>query len=384
MPPRRLRKRTIVAVPTARNTRGRNAGQEEMATALAAANTSGTPTPVTQADATPVSTGAPAIALAPVPALTQGAAPAPSMVAALLQVLQAPGNASLVAALVSGLAPPAGAPPTMATQATPTLTTRPPGVLRNTTPRPVAASAPPAAGQGVSFLNTAAAATLFATGAVPRVLDPALAAAAGGLPTGTPATATTTMTSDEETVETTLVEALKWTVTVGGENDDIAADLAFQGNDKPVITTAYRDAMTSLAEASPAMTMTEGVASVTLVHSLFQHHAPARNRDEYADAVIGFVGDREGDVDPTAVKIKPGLITWREVTLVADYGDNSAMDIHYSDAANKYTFFDATNEPKSVAKVNIPKLPTPPAEIALKILQTPTTPWELLGLIEAW
>jgi len=68
MPPRRLRKRTIVAVPTARNTRGRNAGQEEMATALAAANTSGTPTPVTQADATPVSTGAPAIALAPVPA----------------------------------------------------------------------------------------------------------------------------------------------------------------------------------------------------------------------------------------------------------------------------------------------------------------------------
>ena len=60
------------------------------------------------------------------------------------------------------------------------------------------------------------------------------------------------------------------------------------------------------------------------------------------------------------------------------------MDTHYNNPANKYSFFDASNETKSTTKVNIPKLPTPPAEIALKISQTPTTPWELHGLIEAW
>ena len=114
--------------------------------------------------------------------------------------------------------------------------------------------------------------------------------------------------SEEEGFEPTLVEALKWTAGVGGKDEDIAADLAFQGGDKRANATTYRDAMTSLAEASPAMTITEGVSSVTLMHSLFQHHAPARNRDEYAKAVIGFVGDRKGDTDPTAVKVKSGLI----------------------------------------------------------------------------
>ena len=59
------------------------------------------------------------------------------------------------------------------------------------------------------------------------------------------------------------------------------------------------------------------------------------------------------------------------------------MDAHYNNPANKYSFFDVSNEKKSTQKVNIPKLPTPPAKIALKIAQTPTTPWELHGLIEA-
>ena len=155
----------------------------------------------------------------------------------------------------------------------------------------------------MGFLEAIAANALYATGAMPRVLDSALAAAANG----TPATPTPAEDSDEESVELTLVEALNWTAGVGDEDEDIAADLAFQGGDKPANATTYRDAMTSLAEASPAMTITEGVSSVTLMHSLFQHHAPARNRDEYAKAVIGFVGDRKGDTDPTAVKIKPGL-----------------------------------------------------------------------------
>ena len=60
------------------------------------------------------------------------------------------------------------------------------------------------------------------------------------------------------------------------------------------------------------------------------------------------------------------------------------VQVLYTDPANKYTFFDATNEVKSLKKVNVPKLPTPPAEIALKITQTPTTTWELHGLIEVW
>ena len=110
---------------------------------------------------------------------------------------------------------------------------------------------------------------------------------------------------------------------------------------------------------------------------LFQHHAPAQNCDEYNEAYIGLVGDQDEKTNPTAVKIKPGPMTWREVALVADYGDNSAMDAHYNDQVNKYTFFDATGKPKAAQKVNIPKLPTPPAKLVLKIAMMETTPWEL-------
>ena len=132
------------------------------------------------------------------------------------------------------------------------------------------------------------------------------------------------------------------------------------------------------------MAMTEGVFAITLIHSLFQHHAPAQNHDDYNDAYIGFSGDRDGESDPPAVKIKPGLMTWKETALVADYGDNSALDTHYSTPGNKNTFFDAGAEPKAIQKVWIPKMPTPPAELAYKIAMTETTPWEMHGMIEVW
>ena len=176
-----------------------------MLAALAVANTSGTPTPVTQSVATPESARAPAVAMATVAALTPVTAPAPSIVAALLQELQFLGNEALVATVVARLAPPAGIPPTMAPQATPEPTARPPGVLRNASTGNLATPAPPAAGRAVGFLEANAANALYATGAMPRVLDSALTAAANG----TPATLTPAEDSDEESVELTLVEALK-------------------------------------------------------------------------------------------------------------------------------------------------------------------------------
>ena len=292
------------------------------------------------------------------------------MLAALLQALQGPGNEALLAALVATNVAPPGSPPQQGTAA-------PRGVLRNAS---AVTPTTPSTGRAVAFMDADAANALHATGTMPRVLDSALAAAA----TTTAAAPAPTENSADEDDYTTLVDALRTTAADGSEDEDVEADLAFQGGDKPAVAATYRDALASIAEASPVMAMTEGVFAVTLIHSLFQHHAPARNRDEYAGAYIAFIGDRDGESDPSAVKIKPGLMTWKETAMIADYGDNSAIDKHYNTPGNRNTFFDAGTEQKAIQKVWIPKMPTPPAELALTIAETETTPWELHGLIELW
>ena len=194
-----------------------------MLATVAVANSSGTPAAQTQAAATPEAARASSVAMAAAAATASATTPAPLMMAALLQALQVPGNEAILAEVVEGLAPPAGTLPAMTPQALPAPTARPPSVLRNARTGTVATLAPPAAGRAVGFLDATAANALYATGAMPRVLDSALAAAANGT-AGTPKPAED---PEEEGFEPTLVEALKWTAGVGGEDDDIAADLAF-------------------------------------------------------------------------------------------------------------------------------------------------------------
>ena len=153
----------------------------------------------------------------------------PGMLTVLLQAeIEA-----LLAALVAGIVPPPGSPPPQGTAA-------PQGVLWNAS---AVTPTTPAMERAVAFKDADAASALHANGMMPRVLGSTLAAAAT-VTTGAPAPAEE---SDEEGNDATLVEALRSTAAEGSEDEDVKADLAFQGGNKLANAAAYRDAMTSIA-----------------------------------------------------------------------------------------------------------------------------------------
>ena len=90
---------------------------------------------------------------------------------------------------------------------------------------------------------------------------------------------------------------------------------------------------------------------------------------------------QQGEDDPTWVKLKPTALQWEKYTPVMGCQVNAAMTAWYSNPANRLTPFDPTAETKGDVTW-IPKAPMLPTEVALNIAQNPTTPWELLEMLE--
>ena len=90
-------------------------------------------------------------------------------------------------------------------------------------------------------------------------------------------------------------------------------------------------------------------------------------------------GNCVGQADPPYVKVKKSYFEWREAKPVENTDDTSEIASFYNDGYNRMIFFDPAGPDAEVEEtgVYVPKMPLIPAEVALKIATTPTTPWEL-------
>ena len=81
------------------------------------------------------------------------------------------------------------------------------------------------------------------------------------------------------------------------------------------------------------------------------------------------------------MKLKPTALQWEKYTPVMGWEENAAMAAWYHNPANRLTPFDPTAETKGDVTW-IPKAPMLPMEVALNVARKPTTPWELLEMLE--
>ena len=93
------------------------------------------------------------------------------------------------------------------------------------------------------------------------------------------------------------------------------------------------------------------------------------------------MGDRDGDEDPTWVKLREGQLEWGKVTPVKDTDNNSPIAVWYSDPDHEEELFDDTAEEKD-AEEWVPVLPLIPAELGVRASLDDVTPWTMYKAIE--
>jgi len=81
------------------------------------------------------------------------------------------------------------------------------------------------------------------------------------------------------------------------------------------------------------------------------------------------------------VKITPGHFDWKDVKLLRDITDDISFGQWFAATGNRLKFVDASSELIEATTSSFPKLPMVPAEIGMKLVQRPTTPWELMELL---
>jgi len=99
------------------------------------------------------------------------------------------------------------------------------------------------------------------------------------------------------------------------------------------------------------------------------------------DEFVGAMGDRDGTTDPQFVKVWRGVFEWKNATLPQEYDNTSMIGTYFTDANNRGSFFDSSGATRAANITQVPKLALIPAEVALRVLETPTTPWELYELL---
>mmetsp|Transcript_10093 Transcript_10093/g.21292 ORF Transcript_10093/g.21292 Transcript_10093/m.21292 type:complete len:112 (+) Transcript_10093:681-1016(+) len=91
--------------------------------------------------------------------------------------------------------------------------------------------------------------------------------------------------------------------------------------------------------------------------------------------------DRDGIIDPQFVKIRRGAFEWKNATLLQEYNGTSTIGTYFTKTKHRGSFFDISGTTRAANVKQVPKLALVPVEVALQVLETPTTPWELYELL---
>ena len=93
------------------------------------------------------------------------------------------------------------------------------------------------------------------------------------------------------------------------------------------------------------------------------------------DEYVGALGDRDGDKDPLFVKIRCTVFEWKTVSPIANQTDTSDIAMFFAAKEIYSMLFDSGGSTK-LNQQPVPKLALLPAEIAMLVVEHPTTPWE--------
>ena len=106
-------------------------------------------------------------------------------------------------------------------------------------------------------------------------------------------------------------------------------------------------------------------------------------RSTIDDEYVGTIGDGDGSEDPPFVKIRRTAFKWKNVSPLEDHSDISDVLRFFADKNNYGTLFDSGSSQKRTPQP-VPTLALVPAEIALRVVEYPTTLWELWELLDSF
>ena len=103
---------------------------------------------------------------------------------------------------------------------------------------------------------------------------------------------------------------------------DIVEDMAVQGKYKPQAYAPFRNFLTGQQMVVVCALMKEGQMVITPLHSVTRFATAAHHHDryDYDGSILGAVGERQGEDNPTWVKLKQTLLQWEKITPVRDWG----------------------------------------------------------------
>ena len=164
------------------------------------------------------------------------------------------------------------------------------------------------------------------------------------------------------------------------EDQDLVQYFDIQGKTKPSNSSNWRDWVVSTRYAMPMTGLIDGTGIIRVVHLAIKFIERRGRSDTYNGHYLGTVGDRLEETDPSWVKIKHNALEWTKGKVVTDLGLMSDITQFFDDDNNRFELFTALGGTRG-AEVQAPQIPLLPMEIALKIMRTDTTPWDLYKLL---
>ena len=176
----------------------------------------------------------------------------------------------------------------------------------------------------------------------------------------------------------TLIESLQKLGEEQAEDEDVLTDMKIQGKTRPNSYKVFREHAVLQDELFVVVAMMNS-QFVQPLHSFIKFASSGRQSCQYNGEYLAAIGDRVGQADTPYVKVKKSYFDWKEAKPVKRLDDTSEITSFYDDGYNRIKNFDPAGMDAEVEEtgVYVPKIPLVPAEVALKIATTPTTPWEL-------
>mmetsp|Transcript_33000 Transcript_33000/g.69246 ORF Transcript_33000/g.69246 Transcript_33000/m.69246 type:complete len:155 (+) Transcript_33000:365-829(+) len=114
------------------------------------------------------------------------------------------------------------------------------------------------------------------------------------------------------------------------EDINIVEDMAVQGREKPQTYAPFQDFLTGQQTVVICAFMEEGQMTITPLHLVTHFATAAHHHDCYNGSILGAVGERQGEEDPTWVKLKRIALQWENIP--RSWGGGKTMSWHHGTA----------------------------------------------------
>jgi len=115
-------------------------------------------------------------------------------------------------------------------------------------------------------------------------------------------------------------------------------------------------------------------------HSLFKYMASEWSADANKFKFFAAIGDRIGGRDPPFVNTTPAYFGWKDAKLLKAFHEDSAFGKWFAATGKRLKFFDATTKETKNIVSSSPSSHWYHPKSACRIVQRPTTMWELMAL----